>query len=166
VDAKLMAHLKGHRIFAALSPMEQETLANAGMVLYLQAGATLFSEGERADGFYVLLEGALDVVVDDKVLATIPAGEVVGEMGLVTADRRSATIRVSSAGSVWHLGGRAFEGLLQAGDPMATGILLGIARDLGRRFRDVVNEAAHLVPNVAMRKGGAELLERLQWGEM
>ena len=161
-----MAHLKGHRIFSALSPLEQETLANAGMVLYLQKGAILFAEGERADGFYVLLEGSLDVVVDDRVLASIPAGEVVGEMGLVTADRRSATVRAASNGSVWHLGGRGFEGLLQAGDPMATGILLGIARDLGRRFRDVVTEAAQLVPNVAMRQGGPELLQRLQWGEM
>ena len=58
------------------------------------------------------------------------------------------------------------EALLQSGDPMATGILLGIARDMGRRFRDAVLDAAKLVPRVSATPGGPELIDQLQWGEM
>ena len=166
MDVAPLAQLKSHRIFASLDPVEAETLANAGELLYLQDGAMLFDAGDRADGFYVVLEGILEVRVEDKTLARIVAGEVVGEMGLVTADRRSAAVVAAAEGSVWHLSGAGFEALLQAGDPMAAGILLGIARDMGRRFRNAMIDAAELVPSVAARPGGAELIDRLQWGEM
>jgi len=161
-----LAQLQSHRIFASLSPIEAETLATAGEVLYLQDGALLFDAGDRADGFYVVLGGILEVRVEGKTLASIGAGEVVGEMGLVTADRRSAAVVTVAEGSVWHLGGAGFEALLQSGDPMATGILLGIARDMSRRFREVVDEAAELVPRVTALPGGPALIERMNWGEM
>ncbi len=166
MDDLLLAHLRSHRIFAALSDIEAETLASAGKVLALRPEQELFRAGDRADGFYIVLNGALDVLVEERTLARIDAGEVVGEMGLVTAHTRSATVRAIAPVRVWHLDGRGFEALLRAGDPMATGILLGVARDLGRRFRDVVNEAARLVPDVAKSPGGPELLDRLHWGDL
>ena len=166
MNAAHLAQLMSHRIFASLNPIEAETLATAGEMLYLQDGALLFDAGDRADGFYVVLEGILEVRVEGKTLASLGAGEVVGEMGLVTADRRSAAVVAVAEGSVWHLGSAGFEALLQSGDPMATGILLGIARDMGRRFRDAVLDAAKLVPRVAATPGGPELIDQLQWGEM
>ncbi len=164
-DLSLLATLRGHAIFDALSAIEADTLAGAGSLLYLQDGAELFASGDQPDGFYVLLEGALKVQVDDHAVAQIGVGEVVGEMGLVTADRRTATVRAIGAGIVWHLDGRGFEALLSSGDPMATGILLGIARDLCRRFRAVVDEAADRVPTVAQLPGGPKLLDSLQWAD-
>ncbi len=164
-DASLMATLRGHAIFDALDAIEAETLAGAGSLLYLQGGAELFAAGDPPDGFYVVLEGALQVEVEGQRVAQIGFGEAVGEMGLVTADRRSATVRAIAGGVVWHLGGRGFEALLSAGDPIATGILLGIARDLCRRFRAVVDEAAELVPSVAQVPGGLDLVDSLQWAD-
>ena len=162
----LLARLRAHRIFAALSDADGEALASKGKPLDLQNGEDLFSAGDRADGFYIVLKGALDVLVEGRSLARIDSDQMVGEMGLVTAHTRSATVRAIGPAQVWHLDGAGFEGLLSAGDPLATGILLAVARDLGHRFRDVVHEAARLVPDVANSPGGPELLDRLHWGEL
>jgi|GEM_PF-917109 hypothetical protein len=64
------------------------------------AGAPLFHRGEPAQDMYVLQEGAAQAVVDtgnhEKIVGKISAGEVIGELGVLTYQKRSASIKISS----------------------------------------------------------------------
>jgi CRP-like cAMP-binding protein len=56
-----------------------------------QAGATIFAEGAPGDLVYVILNGEVEVLVHNKLLDVLGAGEIVGEMALIDSRSRSAT---------------------------------------------------------------------------
>ena len=56
----------------------------------VKAGETIFSEGQAADVMYAVREGEVDVVVGDKVVETVTAGGIFGEMALIDNSPRSA----------------------------------------------------------------------------
>ncbi len=56
------------------------------------AGAVIFNEGESGDMMYVVQEGELEVSYRGKVIETVGAGGIVGEMALVDRSPRSATV--------------------------------------------------------------------------
>jgi CRP/FNR family cyclic AMP-dependent transcriptional regulator len=55
------------------------------------AGAIIFSEREHGKLMYVVLEGEVEIRVNDELLDLVKPGEVFGEMALVDAKRRSAS---------------------------------------------------------------------------
>ena len=66
--------------------------------IFLPGGQILLRENEVADSLYIVISGCLGVVVrsndgHDVLVARIPAGETVGEMGLLDGGIRSATVR-------------------------------------------------------------------------
>jgi len=62
-------------------------------------GQTLFLEGEESQDLYVLLEGELDVLKGDQVIAILAdPGAVFGEMSFLMGDKRTATIRARVQG--------------------------------------------------------------------
>ncbi len=156
-----------NRIFAALAPEDAAALYKAGELLRLSDGLTLFSQGDAADGFYLILSGALAVLDEsgaggeDGRLATLGLGETVGEMGLVLAGPRTATVVAEGEVLVWYLSGGVFEELLRSGDRVGISILRGIGRDMCRRFRKVVDEGGGLVR--ALRGGDRGSLDGLGW---
>jgi NTE family protein len=64
----------------------------------IPGGHTLFRENEIADALYIVMTGCLGVIVrnsdgHDVLVSRIPAGETVGEMGLLDGGFRSATVK-------------------------------------------------------------------------
>ena len=72
-------------------PVEAVTaLAEAARERTLRAGDVLFEAGSPADGMVVIARGRLGVLdPDGHVIATMGRGDVVGEMGALTGERRS-----------------------------------------------------------------------------
>ena len=61
------------------------------------ANQVIFVEGQPADGLmYAVLEGEVEIVRQDRLLETIPAGGVFGEMALLDQQPRSATARAKT----------------------------------------------------------------------
>lgn len=55
------------------------------------AGQLIFSEGQQGDGYmYAVLDGQVEIVRDNRALATITVGGVFGEMALIDQQPRSA----------------------------------------------------------------------------
>jgi CRP-like cAMP-binding protein len=51
----------------------------------------VFAQGDPGDTMYVVIDGEVDVLLDGKLVETVRAGGVIGEMALIDAGPRSAT---------------------------------------------------------------------------
>ena len=58
----------------------------------LLLGEVLFSQGEPGDCMYVLLEGAVDIIVNHEVVEHSTSGSLLGEMVLIDNSNRAATV--------------------------------------------------------------------------
>ena len=107
----------------------------------LPAGTTLCHEGDFGDTMYFVVRGCLQIskrVIQgaDKVIATLGAGQYAGEMGLLTGEQRSATIRALEDTEVVEIDQEAFLQLIH--DQPQVG--LDLMRQLAHRLHETTEE--------------------------
>jgi CRP-like cAMP-binding protein len=73
----------------------------------------LFRVGDAGDAMYVVLEGALDVMVGDMVVEHSGRGAILGEMALVDQSPRGATVVAREASRLAKIDQRRFQRLIQ-----------------------------------------------------
>ena len=59
--------------------------------LFKKAGDVILKEGEESTDAYIILEGQVDVIKNNKVIATLQENSLFGEIGLVDQRPRTAT---------------------------------------------------------------------------
>ena len=79
-------------IFNSLSPEEVERVTAAGTPLTLPAGWSPIGERTPADKAYILTSGEVSVRRNGAEIATLGAGQIVGEAAIVNHTLRSASI--------------------------------------------------------------------------
>lgn len=77
------------------------------------AGQTIFEIGDEGREMYVVLDGQVDVVVDNQVLETIEPGGIFGELALLNSTPRSASIIARSDCRVLPINEQRFYSLVQ-----------------------------------------------------
>jgi CRP-like cAMP-binding protein/Zn-dependent protease len=80
-------------------------------------GAPVFRQGDRADAFYVVRRGTLQVVEEgpageERVLSTAGPGESFGELGLLEQAPRAATVRAVEESELFEVSKGTFDQLL------------------------------------------------------
>lgn len=85
----------------------------------LRERETLFHEGDAGDGCYFIREGAVKAVVvardgQERLLAVLGAGSLVGELALIDNEPRSATVVALRPCKLLHLSNAAFFKLADA----------------------------------------------------
>jgi CRP-like cAMP-binding protein len=83
-------------LFAGLSKDDQKVIAQYADEVDVQAGAKLAQEGRFAYEFFAIQEGTAEVTREGSVLATLGPGDFFGEIGLLGADRRVASVTATS----------------------------------------------------------------------
>jgi CRP-like cAMP-binding protein len=83
-------------LFADLYPAELAGVAAGADELVVDSGAVLTSQGDFGHGFFAVEAGTADVVVDDEVVASLGPGDTFGEIALLKAGRRTATVTATS----------------------------------------------------------------------
>ena len=68
---------------------------NEPEVVTLGPGEALFEKGELGDFMYVVKSGEVQIIDGNDVYETVSAGGIVGEMALVDAGPRSASVRAT-----------------------------------------------------------------------
>ena len=93
----------------------------------LAPGDTLFKAGDPGDAMFVLLEGAMDVVVGDKVVEHSTRGAIVGEMALIDKSPRGATVVARESSRLAKIDERRFLHLVQINPFFATHVMKVLA---------------------------------------
>lgn len=115
-------------LFDSLSEAERAELAAWFEVKTVGAGAKLASEGAAGYSFYVLVDGSAVVTSDGKTVATYAAGDFFGEMAIVDATPRSATVTTTSPSTLLVMFGTDFRRLQEA-QPAISAELERVARE-------------------------------------
>ena len=127
-------------VFAALSEKVRTKIANRSSELRLSAGEWLFREGEEADTLYVVRAGRLEVVneADGKTIRVLGRGAALGELALLTAMPRSASVRAARDSVLVSIDRIEFDRLLEQEPKVA----VALTRELGSQLRDSVGPSA------------------------
>jgi len=101
-------------------------------------GQTVFSGGEPSDSFYIVRKGSVMVKNGPVVLATLEAGDTLGEMSFVDRGERSATVAAIDDGTeLLKFPFTAMEELFERQPQLAAKIYRAIATVLSRRLREM-----------------------------
>jgi twitching motility protein PilT len=119
-------------IFSGLSPELLSNLQARAELWALEPGEVLATENSRAEHFYLVVEGQLDVVVGGIAVAQVGSGMTAGEMGILLDEPRSATLRAHAATSVVAFSARDTTNLIEN----LPGFGASIARALAKRLKN------------------------------
>jgi MFS family permease len=103
-----IALLRSLPLFAELPAPAIEGLAAALVPVQLPAGTVLIRQGEPGDAYYAIAAGELDAVADGHFLRRCGRGEGVGEIALLRAIPRTATVIAHDAATVYELNRELF----------------------------------------------------------
>jgi len=93
--------------FSGLDRVKHAELLEHINLKKLETGEIIFREGDAPDGIFVIKRGEIEIVrIRDGIgepIAHLKAGDVFGELGMLTGDPRNATARAFRDAAVFHL---------------------------------------------------------------
>jgi MFS family permease len=98
-----IALLRSLPLFAELPAPAIEGLAAALQPVRLDAGAVLIRQGDPGDAYFAIAAGELDAEQDGRFLGRYGRGDGVGEIALLRAVPRTATVTAHTAATVYRL---------------------------------------------------------------
>ena len=99
-------------LFNSLSNKERHELARHVDELPIKSGAVLTKQGAPGDAFYLIVDGKADVIKNGTKIAKLGPGDAVGEMALLDGEPRSATVMMTTDGTVLTMPRREFKAVL------------------------------------------------------
>jgi CRP-like cAMP-binding protein len=96
IDAMDEKRLSQVPIFAGLGKRERKALAQRADEIDVREGKELAREGEFAYEFFVIESGTASVTVDGKQVGELGPGDFFGEVGILAAGQRTATVTATS----------------------------------------------------------------------
>ncbi|HWH28885.1 MAG TPA: cyclic nucleotide-binding domain-containing protein [Mycobacteriales bacterium] len=142
-DAKI-ERLAAIPLFAGSRPRELEGVARLCTEVDVPAGRTLCREGEPGQEFFVLEQGTVQVTSGGRQVATLGPGDFFGELALLDAGPRNATVTAETDVTVLVVSRQEFMGLLEEEPMVAVRMLPAI----GARLRAGAQPAQEQPPVV------------------
>ncbi|KAI8622377.1 hypothetical protein BC830DRAFT_673488 [Chytriomyces sp. MP71] len=93
-------------------------LAKGLVVTFLVAGDIVFREGEPGDDIYFIKKGTVEIVAGGRVVNSIGAGMLFGEIALIANTPRTATTRAATTCMLYRLSRITFNKIIQEFDDM------------------------------------------------
>jgi CRP-like cAMP-binding protein len=125
-----------HWLLVGVLRDEVEGLLATGREVRFLPGEVLFHEGAKADGLYLILAGSVRVFASgeegEMYLATIQADDVLGEMGVLDGQPRSATATSVGLCVTYFIPCEPFLDLLERSSPLCMRLMAILATRLRR----------------------------------
>jgi CRP-like cAMP-binding protein len=129
------SHLRGLKLLAGLSSGQLEDISRKLKPVRFRQGEVILREGTSGDEMFFIESGRVRVIRGDGsqrlVLAELGAGDLFGEMALLTGNTRSASVVAQSEVDLWALSQADFDDLVTAYPNLA----LALGRLLSERLR-------------------------------
>ncbi len=90
-------------------------------------GYTLMRQGDLAQEFFLIVEGRVRIEKEGVAVATLGAGDFLGEIALLSEGRRTATAVAEGPTKLLVITHRGFNSLLDSSPAIRTAILKGLA---------------------------------------
>jgi CRP-like cAMP-binding protein len=139
--AEVVRRLEATALFGAFDAPSLATLARSAQIVALPAGRMLFRAGDPGDELYVIARGAAYVLApgddhdDDHIIDELAAGDLFGEIAMLSGERRSASVRTATATLLIQISRPALFSTLEAHPELSQIIWKNFA---ARRFDDCV----------------------------
>ncbi|GEP10474.1 Crp/Fnr family transcriptional regulator [Methylobacterium gnaphalii] len=137
-----VSSLKQVPLFREVEPSRLKLLAFTSERVHFESGQHFFSQGDEADAAYLILEGEAAVSLDSPQgvvqLALLGADALVGEMGILADQPRSATVTAQTAVTALRIDRGVFLELL-AQFPQ---ISIAVMRELALRLEQTNRQLA------------------------
>jgi small-conductance mechanosensitive channel len=122
--AARMEWLDGIDLFHSLTVEERRTIAEHLVYTPFARGDVITRQGAVAHWLYLITEGQVEVVLEGEdgqqtVVSQLAAGDIFGEMGLMTGEPRRATIVAAADTACYRLDKSSFEKVLLARPALA-----------------------------------------------
>ena len=135
VDANTLRMLQSVPIFSGLNDRQLRSLTRDSQGRAFTDGETVVKQGDKGLGFYLLLEGRVEVRRKGRRLATLGPGEFFGEMALFDEQPRSADVVALQPTRCLVLTKWEFWGFAMNQPRMLRGMLAEMARRLAETNR-------------------------------
>lgn len=133
----------------------QQSHALENMTHYYEAETLIFAQDDTSTELYVLLEGEVEVIIDEEVVATLSeSGTYFGEMAVLRGEPRSAGVRTKSPCTFYVIPGTTFPQVLKANPEMS----LKMSEILSQRLAHTTLDMRHLQDDI---KNCKEQIEKL-----
>jgi len=123
-----MGVLRNMEIFSALPGASLETLAREAHYENVCPGTAIVSEGDVGDSYYAITHGSVLVTQDEREIRRLDSGEGFGEIALLYAVTRTATVAATSRTTLLSIGRDAFLTAMRA-HPSVSAAAETIARE-------------------------------------
>ncbi len=140
-------------LFNKLDTTKLKLLAFSSSYLTFDAGEDLFSEGEVADGAYLIEAGHVEIVSgppDAEVrVGTLGPHDLVGEMAILMNQPRTATVRALEPVKVLKIEGELFLRLVTENPETALAVMRSLSERLAHiteRYRDLERQCGAVSP--------------------
>jgi CRP/FNR family cyclic AMP-dependent transcriptional regulator len=130
---KVTDHLSTVPLFSACSNKELQLIAKASDELTIADGRNLVTQDESSREAFVIIDGKAVVKRNNRKVADLGPGAIIGELGLLDRGPRTATVVADGPVDVLVIGPREFAALLDD-VPSITHKLL---KSLAARVRDL-----------------------------
>jgi hypothetical protein len=121
-------------IFADLAPDDLEELALIVEERRVEPGRDLFREGDPGDAVYLIVKGGVQVIMGgmdgkpERVLNELGAGACIGEMAVLDASPRSATVRATDRTRTLRVPGEGFKRVMSERPEMSQAIVAELVK--------------------------------------
>jgi PPM family protein phosphatase len=105
--------------------------------LFVTPGQVIVRQGDLGDTLYVVVQGQVSVVIEDREVAVLSQGEHFGELALVDTDPRSATILAKGFGHLLTIERDALREYCMMEPGLGNLVLWKLIATLGRRLRQM-----------------------------
>jgi CRP-like cAMP-binding protein len=145
----VMKNVKSASLFMALDDDDLNKIDPYIGTVELEAGDTLFSEGDNSNYAAFVIDGQLEVIKKDinnkeKVVSSFSKGSAIGELALLDGLPRSATVRAKSAASVTVLDRQGLDAIIEEELRVGVKILRHLARAVSYNMRRISNQLSDL----------------------